>query len=98
VVALSDLMAAGNAGVRRIPGKHGGAKRQFDKVTVMVPDQPGELGRLFQEMGRLGVNLEDLRLEHGAGQLVGMAEISVGAGSGAKLAADLETQGWRILR
>jgi prephenate dehydrogenase len=98
VVALTDLIAAGNAGVRRIPGKHGGAKRRFDKVTVMVPDQPGELGRLFQEMGRLGVNLEDLRLEHGAGQLVGMAEISVAEGAGAKLMEDLETQGWRILR
>jgi prephenate dehydrogenase len=98
LVELSHLLSGGNAGAERIPGKHGGAKRQFDKVTVMVPDKPGELGRLFQEMGRIGVNLEDLSLEHGAGQLVGLAEIAVAQGAGAALAADLEEQGWRILR
>jgi prephenate dehydrogenase len=98
LLELTGLIADGNRGVEQIPGKHGGAKRQFDKVVVMVPDKPGELGRLFQEMGRLGVNLEDLQLEHGAGQLVGLAEISVPPGAGAGLALDLEEQGWRILR
>jgi prephenate dehydrogenase len=98
LVELTALMDEGNRGVERIPGKHGGAKRQFDKVTVMVPDKPGELGRLFQEMGRIGVNLEDLALEHGAGQLVGLAQISVPQGAGPRLAADLEDHGWRILK
>jgi prephenate dehydrogenase len=98
LVELADLIAAGNRGAEAIPGKHGGARRRFDKVTVMVPDKPGELGRLFQEMGRLGVNLEDLSLEHGARQLVGLAEISVPPGAGPGLAEDLERQGWRILR
>jgi prephenate dehydrogenase len=30
----------------------------------MVEDRPGELARLLDELGELGVNLEDLRLEH----------------------------------
>ncbi|MDR3107212.1 MAG: prephenate dehydrogenase, partial [Bifidobacteriaceae bacterium] len=98
LVELAQLIAAGNRGVERVPGKHGGAKRRFDKVTVMVPDKPGELGRLFQEIGRLGVNLEDLALEHGAGRLVGLAEIAVPQGAGPGLAQDLEEQGWRILK
>jgi prephenate dehydrogenase len=97
LLELSELMAAGALGAGRIPGKHGGRRRVFDKVTVMVPDRPGELGRLFQEMGRLGVNLEDLTLEHGAGQLVGLAEISVPLGQGRALAEDLLEQGWRVL-
>jgi prephenate dehydrogenase len=98
LLELTGLIAEGKRGAGRIPGKHGGAQRRFDKVTVMVPDKPGELGRLFQEMGRLGVNLEDLALEHGAGQLVGLTEISVPPGAGPGLAADLEEQGWRILK
>ncbi|MDR1823761.1 MAG: prephenate dehydrogenase [Bifidobacteriaceae bacterium] len=98
VLELAGLLGEGNAGVERIPGKHGGARTVFDQVTVMVPDKPGELGRLFGEMGTLGINLEDLQLEHGAGQLVGLATISVQAGLGARLAAGLEAQGWRILR
>jgi prephenate dehydrogenase len=98
LVGLARLIEAGGRGVGRIPGKHGGARRRFDKVTVMVPDKPGELGQLFQEMGRLQVNLEDLSLEHGAGQLVGLAEIAVAEGAGPGLAADLELRGWRILK
>jgi prephenate dehydrogenase len=98
LLELAGLVAAGRRGAERIPGKHGGARRVFDKVTVMVPDKPGELGRLFQEMGRLGVNLEDLALEHGAGQLVGLAQVSVPPGQGAALAEDLAGQGWRILQ
>jgi prephenate dehydrogenase len=94
---LADLVGAGRRGAERIPGKHGAARRVFDQVTVIVPDRPGELGRLFQQMGRLGVNLEDLALEHSAGQLVGLAEISVPPGQGAGLARDLAAQGWRIL-
>jgi prephenate dehydrogenase len=97
LVELADLVGAGRRGAERVPGKHGGARREFDHVTVMVPDRPGELGRLFQELGRLGVNLEDLALEHGAGQLVGLAEIAVAPGAGAGLAENLAAAGWRVL-
>jgi prephenate dehydrogenase len=98
LVELADVVGIGRQGAELIPGKHGGTRRVFDKVTVMVPDKPGELGRLFQELGRLNVNLEDLKLEHGAGQLVGLAELSVPTGRGAALASDLIEQGWRILQ
>jgi prephenate dehydrogenase len=97
LVELSDLIASGGRGAARIPGKHGGAPRSFDVVRVLVPDRPGELGRLFQEMGQWGVNLEDLALEHGAGQLVGLAAIAVASGEGRALAANLERAGWRVL-
>jgi hypothetical protein len=39
----------------------------FTTVVVMVEDRPGELARLLAEIGEIGVNLEDLRLEHSPG-------------------------------
>jgi prephenate dehydrogenase len=98
LMAIHEVMGAGNAGVRRIPGKHGGSRREWDDLTVMVPDEPGELGRLFNEVGSLGVSIEDLRLEHAPGQPVGLASLSVAPGLGDGLAGDLERQGWRVLR
>ena len=74
--ALAESLAAGNVGVSRIPGKHG-QDRRFSQIVVMVDDRPGELGRLLSEMGEVGVNMEDLRLEHSPGAPIGLAEISV---------------------
>ena len=51
--------------------------RHTPTVTVLVPDEPGELGRLLHDVGEAGINLEDLHLEHGMGQPVGLAELAV---------------------
>jgi prephenate dehydrogenase len=93
--ALAEALAAGNAGVAHIPGKHG-QDRRFSQLVVLVDDVPGELGRLFTEMGEIGVNLEDLRLEHSPGAQVGLAEISVLPEARQGLIADLESRGWKI--
>jgi prephenate dehydrogenase len=93
--ALAETLAAGNAGAARIPGKHGQDMR-FSRLVVLVDDVPGELGRLFTEMGEIGVNLEDLRLEHSPGAQVGLAEISVLPEARQGLIADLEARGWKI--
>jgi prephenate dehydrogenase len=61
-----------------------------------VPDRPVELGRLFTEMGEIGVNLEDLRLEHSPGQPVGLAEVSVVPGARGLLEDELVKRGWTI--
>jgi prephenate dehydrogenase len=97
VTGLFGVIGRGNAGVARIPGKHGGARADWDVVTVMVPDRPGELGRLFTEVGRAGINLEDVDIEHAGGKPVGLTSISVVRGSGETLAAALAGAGWRIL-
>ncbi|MCU1421195.1 MAG: prephenate dehydrogenase [Microbacteriaceae bacterium] len=93
--ALAELLAGGNAGVTRIPGKHG-QDRRFSQLVVMVDDKPGELARLLAEIGEIGVNLEDLRLEHSPGVEIGLAEISVLPEAEPRLVADLERRGWRI--
>src|SRR5690606_4844485 len=75
--AIADTIRRGNDGVQRLPGKHGQLRRRFETVVVMIDDTPGQLGRLFGDLGELEVNVEDLRLEHSPGAQLGFAEISV---------------------
>lgn len=95
--AVSELMGRGNAGHDRIPGKHGGAPRRYAQVQVLVPDSPGELGRLFSDAGDAGVNIEDLALEHSAGQSVGLAQLCVEPSSARVLEEFLAQRGWRVV-
>jgi prephenate dehydrogenase len=92
---IAETIAGGNAGVARIPGKHGQAKH-FGQLVVMVDDRPGELARLLTEIGELGVNMEDLRLEHSPGAQIGLAEISVLPEVEQRLADELAARGWKI--
>ncbi|ROR74347.1 prephenate dehydrogenase [Bogoriella caseilytica] len=94
---LAQAVAAGNRGVERIPGKHGGAPRRYSEVTALVPDEPGALARLLAEVGEEGVNLEDLHLEHSAGQRVGLARISVLPAAAGPLEKALERRGWQVV-
>lgn len=73
LAGVSSAIRRGNDGVARIPGKHGGAPRRYAGVFVLVPDEPGRLGRLLTEVGQIGVNIEDLQLEHSLNQKVGRA-------------------------
>lgn len=93
--AIAEAIVDGNAGVARIPGKHGQAKH-FASLIVMVDDKPGELARLLSEIGDAGVNMEDLRLEHSPGAQIGFAEISVLPEAEQRLADELEARGWKI--
>jgi len=93
---LAEALASGNTGVARIPGKHGSSKR-FSRIVVKVEDRPGELGRLLAEMGDLGVNMEDLRLEHSPRAQVGFAEIAVLPEVEQRLVAALQERGWSIM-
>ncbi len=94
---IAAVIAAGNAGAARIPGKHGGAARRYGEVTVLVPDRPGELGRLFTEVGQIGVNIEDLTLEHSPRQRVGLATLAVVPSAVGRLEDALEARGWRVV-
>jgi prephenate dehydrogenase len=67
----------GNAGRERVPGKHGDAATAYEVVTAIVKDEPGELASLFVAAGELGVNLEDVRIDHVLGRPSGLIELSV---------------------
>lgn len=93
--AVADTIRRGNDGVERLPGKHG-QNRRFEQVVVMVDDTPGQLGRLFGELGDLDVNVEDLRLEHSPGAQFGLAEISVVPSAVRRAVDGLQSRGWKI--
>ena len=92
---VAEAIRHGNDGVERLPGKHG-QNRRFETLVVMVDDTAGQLGRLFGELGELGVNVEDLRLEHSPGAQFGLAEISVDPAALQGAIAGLQERGWRI--
>ena len=96
--SVATLLEVGQAGVARIPGKHGGAPREFTAVQVVIRDQPGELTRLFGAAGRAGVNIEDVRIEHSPGLPVGVAELSVRPAEVGPLLDALEAGGWPVRR
>jgi len=98
LAALARMLAAGNDGVARVPGKHGGQRRRDAVVSVLVPDVPGSLAALLTQVGEAGVNLEDLVIEHAAGRPVGIANVSVVPEAAGRLEAELTARGWTVVR
>jgi prephenate dehydrogenase len=96
--SVEALLDRGRTGVARIPGKHGGAPREFAVVQVVIPDEPGALARLFHATGAAGVNIEDVRIEHSPGLPVGVAELSIRPAEAATLMDALEAGGWPVRR
>lgn len=92
---LADAIRHGNDGVERLPGKHG-QNRRFEQLVVMVDDRPGQLARLFADLGDLDINVEDLRLEHSPGAQFGLADISVNPVSLRSAVDGLLERGWKI--
>lgn len=94
---IAQLVAEGNAGVVRIPGKHGAPPQSFAVVTVIVDDRPGQISAVLNDVSAVGVNVEDLRMEHSAGHQVGMVELSVLPGRRDELADALTEMGWKVV-
>lgn len=92
---IAEELFGGNAGVSRLPGKHG-VDRRYASLIVMVEDRPGQLARLFNDVGDAGVNLEDFRMEHSPEAPVGLAEIFVVPEVLERLTDELMARGWRI--
>lgn len=91
-----SLLARGVTGQARIPGKHGGRDRDYDVVSVMVKDEPGQLASLFVAAGDLGINLEDVRIEHVLGRPSGLIDLSVRPQATERLRAGLTRQGFDV--
>lgn len=95
-LALADVLQRGNAGRVRVPGKHGQAPAAYETVAVLISDSPGELARIFTDAGAVGVNIEDVRIEHATGQQAGHVQLMVEAGAAAVLTAALRDRGWAL--
>ena len=95
---LGQILGRGVAGTAAIPGKHGGPAVAETGVFVAVPDHPGELARLFADVGEIGVNVEDVRIDHDPGRPVGLVELTVAADSAEHLLDSLAARGWSAHR
>ena len=93
---LATTIANGNAGHARIPGKHGAAPTQYGVVRVLIPDEPGQLGRLFQDVGDTGTNIEEFIIDHGLGGQFGVGEVYVVPAAAEGLAEALQRKGWTL--
>jgi prephenate dehydrogenase len=96
--AVGSLLDRGVAGTAVIPGKHGGPAQAETSLFVAVPDHPGELARLLADAGEIGVNIEDLRIDHDPGRPVGLVELFVAQGEVDHLLRSLEDRGWTTHR
>lgn len=95
---VTALLERGVAGRSAIPGKHGGPVQPTGSVYVVVPDHPGELARLLGDAGEIGVNVEDLRIDHDPGRPVGLVELTVEEERADFLAESLASRGWTTHR
>lgn len=93
---VSETLQRGVAGRQRIPGKHGAAATSYDLVPVIIKDEPGELARVFVAAGELGVNLEDVRIDHVLGKPSGLVELSVRPESTLRLVEGLRSLGFDV--
>lgn len=94
---VRDLLDRGRSGQSRIPGKHGSVQRPaYTVLPVVIPDEPGSLGRLFAAAADAGVNIEDVRIEHTPGLPLGVASLFVLPEAEANLARALSEDGWSV--
>jgi prephenate dehydrogenase len=95
--AVAREVSEGRTGRERIPGKHGEPVTNYAVVTALIPDKPGQLARLFNDIGEAGINVEEFGLEHSPGQKVGLAEVSVLPAARAALEKALVERGWHVV-
>ncbi|MFD3683466.1 prephenate dehydrogenase [Nocardiopsis sp. NPDC058631] len=94
---VRDLLDRGRAGHGRIPGKHGTVRLpEYTVIPVVIPDEPGTLGRLFASSAAAGVNIEDVRIEHTPGLPLGVAELHVLPEAVDTFVRALAADGWSV--
>jgi len=95
---IGAVLDRGVEGTAVIPGKHGAPTGAMSTVFVTIPDHPGELARLFADASDIGVNIEDLRIDHDPAREYGLVEITVAANAANHLLGSLEDRGWTTHR
>lgn len=96
--SVGEHLDRGRSGVRRVPGKHGQHPIALAGVFVSIDDTPGELSRLFADIGQADINIEDMRIDHELGRLVGVVEVVVHAAVADDLLTALTDRGWAAFR
>ena len=93
---VSTFIEKGNQGRALIPGKHGGAAREYTYLPVVIEDKPGQLAALVGECAAAKVNIEDLTIEHSPGQFTGLITLALSKSDAQVLSAHLIGSGWNV--
>jgi prephenate dehydrogenase len=93
---VAVLLERGREGTRALPGKHGLAAVDYAHVVVEIPDEPGALARLFADIEKAGVNVEDLSIHHDATREVGYLSVQVGPDHAGDLHDAMLAAGWTL--
>jgi prephenate dehydrogenase len=91
-----ELLALGREVHSRIPGKHGGKKRDYWYLPIVIDDRPGQLAGIFQACERVGANVEDLTIEHTPGLENGMVTLALSQSGAEALYKELSASGWSV--
>ena len=94
--SVSGFIEKGNQGRALIPGKHGGAAREYTYLPVVIEDKPGQLAALVSECATANVNIEDLTIEHSPGQFTGLITLALSKSDAQVLSAHLIGSGWNV--
>jgi prephenate dehydrogenase len=63
----------------------------------MINDEPGQLAKLLTDVGEIGINLEELKLEHSPSAQIGLVELYIAPAKEQKLITELELRNWRLV-
>ena len=94
--SVTSFIEKGNQGRALIPGKHGGAAREYTYLPVVIEDKPGQLAALVSECAKANVNIEDLTIEHSPGQFTGLITLALSKNDADVLSAHLIGSGWNV--
>jgi len=91
-----EILSQGRENHRRIPGKHGGKKRDYWYLPIVIADQPGQLAAIFDACAVVKANVEDLSIEHTPGQESGLVTLALSQSDATKLYEQLLSDGWKV--
>ena len=93
---LEEFLSVGQAGARKVAGKHGHQMVETTAVVVEIPDTPGALARLFADVEAAGINIEDLSVEHNPAREAGFLSIDVASSRAEQFTASIRDHGWSV--
>ena len=70
--------------------------REYSYLPIVIDDRPGQLAAIFNECATIGVNIEDLSIEHSPGQLSALITLSLSSSDAQLISDHLLSIGWNV--
>ena len=90
-----EILELGRENHARIPGKHGGKRRDYWFLPIIIDDKPGQLAKIFDACALVGANVEDLTIEHTPGLESGLVTLALSQADSGRVYDQLILDGWK---